>query len=245
MTRLFVDDEIKLEELYTLDSENSHYISSVLRMRIGEELVIVDSSFEEVIVSIEQITKKEVILKPISRQKCTSEPRLKITLFQAVSKGERMDATIQKSVELGVTTIVPVLSERCVVRLDSKDSSGKVDRWQKIALEAARQSGRGIVPKISNPISYKQAIEDAGKLDMTLFLWEDEHSCSIKQALEDTSKNQTSVGVVIGPEGGFSQEEADQAVSGGCKRVTVGPRILRTETAGPAAIAMIMYSFEL
>ena len=151
MTRLFFDYLVK-DTRITLNSDDSHYISSVLRMHPGEGLTIVDSSGEEILAKIDFFDNKSVTLSVCSRRKCTSEPTNQVTLYQSISKGERMDLTIQKSVELGVARIVPVLSNRCVVKIDSKSASSKVDRWQKIALEAARQSGRGIVPEIAMPI---------------------------------------------------------------------------------------------
>ena len=152
-----------------------------------------------------------------------------------------MDLTIQKSVELGVSKIVPVFSERCVVKQEKK--SNKTDRWQKIALEAARQSGRGIVPEVAEALTFDQALQDSKNRQFTLFPWEEEHGMTLKQAIE--GKDLTDVGVFIGPEGGFSEEEADKACRSGALSVTLGPRILRTETAGPAVLAMLLYESEL
>ena len=240
MTRLFVDYKIEENTEFALDKEDSRYISSVLRMREGEELVVVDGSGFEVVSAVSSVSKDEVILHAVSRSACVSESPCKITLYQSVSKGERMDLTIQKSVELGVYRIVPVFSSRCVVR-PGKDS--KIDRWQKIALEAARQSGRGIIPAISSPMTFKEALADASDKDMKLFPWEEERGQTLKQVLGD--KKFSSAAVFIGPEGGFSEEEATLASDAGLTHVTLGKRILRTETAGPAVLAMLLYHIEL
>ena len=240
MTRLFVDYKIEENTDFALDKEDSRYISSVLRMRPGEELVVVDKEGYEILSEVQTVTKDEVILRAKEKRENESEPKQKITLYQCVSKGERMDLTIQKSVELGVYKIVPVFSERCVVK-PGKDS--KIDRWQKIALEAARQSGRGIIPEVASPKSYKDALKDATDSDLMLFPWEEEKGQTLKQALE--KEEPQTIAVFIGPEGGFSEEEAHRAKDTGCRLVTLGKRILRTETAGPAVLAMLLYQGEL
>lgn len=240
MTRLFVDYKIEENTEFALDKEDSRYISSVLRMREGEELVVVDGTGFEIVSVVSSVSKDEVILRAVSLSACVSESPCKITLYQSVSKGERMDLTIQKSVELGVYRIVPVFSSRCVVR-PGKDS--KIDRWQKIALEAARQSGRGIIPEVASPMSFKEALADSADKDIRLFPWEEEHGRTLKQEIAD--KTFSSAAVFIGPEGGFSSEEAALAASAGLSPVTLGKRILRTETAGPAVLAMMLYQGEL
>lgn len=240
MTRLFVDYKIEENTDFALDKEDSRYISSVLRMREGEELTVVDGEGMEVLCKVETAAKDEVILRAVTRHVNESESSCKITLYQSVSKGERMDLTIQKSVELGVYKIVPVFSSRCVVK-PGKDS--KIDRWQKIALEAARQCGRGIIPEVASPLSFKEALDAAKVSSLMLLPWEEEKGQTLKQVIDGTSPE--SIAVFIGPEGGFSEEEAALAKEAGCKLVTLGKRILRTETAGPAVLAMLLYHNEL
>ena len=240
MTRLFVDYKIEENTEFALDKEDSKYISSVLRMRVGEELIVVDGEGYEISATVVSLSKDEVVLSANKRSENNSESPCRVTLYQSVSKGERMDLTIQKSVELGVYRIVPVFSERCVVK-PGKDS--KIDRWQKIALEAARQSGRGIIPVVASPMSYKEALKDADDKAVKLFPWEEEHGQTLKQVID--GKSFDSAAVFIGPEGGFSEEEAALASDAGLKHVTLGKRILRTETAGPAVLAMLLYHNEL
>ena len=241
MTRIFIQNDIGDKEYFTLDREDSHYLISVLRMRPGEELIIVDGPGKENLAQIDNANKEGVMVRITERRDCLSEREGKIVLYQSVSKGERMDLTIQKSVELGVTKIVPVFSGRCVVK-PSKDGK-KTDRWQKIALEAARQSGRGFVPEVTEPMSFSEAVEDSGSRKLVLFPWEEEHGTTLKQALE--GKDLSDIGFFIGPEGGFSEEEAEEASKAGARKVTIGKRILRTETAGPAVLAMLLYHTEL
>ncbi len=243
MTRLFAQEKLSDRDTIELNEEDSRYISQVLRMRPGEEVTVVDADGLELICEISEITKKQVTLNINDRRENSSEPPFKVTLFQCVSKGERMDLTVQKCTELGVSSIVPVLSERCVVKMNAKDSKGKIDRWQKIALEASRQSGRGIVPKIEEPMPLEKAYELISDYDLTIFPWEEETGKGLKSALQ--SFNGKKIAIFIGPEGGFSQKEADDAVDRGAIRVTLGPRILRTETAGAAVLAMIIYESEI
>jgi len=159
-----------------------------------------------------------------------------------------MELTIQKCVELGVTRIVPVFSSRCVVRPDlGKKQEAKTARWQKIALEAARQSGRGIIPEVADPLNFKDAVEAAKESgDLVLFPWEEEHTNTLKQALEGNNKADIKgISVFIGPEGGYEEEEAQKAAQNGALKVTIGKRILRTETAGAAVLSMLLFNFEL
>lgn len=244
MTRLFVQFSLKDKDSLSLDEENSRYISQVLRMKNGEELIIVDNDSIEYVCSISGITKKTVELEVLSCSVNTTEPPFHVTLFQSVSKGERMDYTIQKTTELGVKEIYPVLSERVVVKLNGKDVSGKLDRWQKIALEASRQSHRGSVPVIKEPIDFEKAIEFAkDNFDLVLFPWEEESDKGIKEVLKSFSGKR--IAVFVGPEGGYSEEEAGFATENNAKCVTLGPRILRTETAGAAVLSMLIYELEL
>ncbi len=242
MTRLFIDEVLSDQRTLELNEEDSHYISQVLRMRTGEEITVVDGKGLEYLCSVSEIAKKKVILDVGEGRENKSEPPFKVTLFQSVSKGERMDLTIQKATELGVYEIVPVLSERCVVKLD-KDTKGKIDRWQKIALEASRQSGRGIVPKVTSPMNFSEAIDKIESFDLALFPWEEETEKGLKSALREFKGER--IALFVGPEGGYEQKEADDAVKKGALRVTLGPRILRTETAGAAVLAMIVYETEI
>lgn len=241
MTRLFIDILEINDEYFTLDKENSHYIASVLRMREGEEVTLVSSNRTEYLCEVDSASKNEVVLKIVSKKPNETEPKSFITLYQSVSKGERMDLTIQKSVELGVSRIVPVYSERVISR---SDKASKIDRWQKISLEAARQCQRGIVPEVTEPVSFNDALEMASKEnDVVLFPWEEEKGQTLKQAVSD--KDLSKVGIFIGPEGGYSENEANLAGEHGALKVTLGKRILRTETAGPAVLAMLLFLTEL
>lgn len=230
----------------TLSQEDSHYISSVLRMRPGEQLKVVLKDGIEALCEVHDSSKNSVALKVIETKQNSSEPPYRITLYQSVSKGERMELTIQKCVELGVAKIVPVYSMRCVVRPDTKKDPSRTIRWQKIALEAARQSGRGIIPEVTEPVNFDKALAAAKDARLTLFPWEEEQGMTLKQTLSAKNKEDLQeIAVFIGPEGGYDESEAEKAREAGAIPVTLGKRILRTETAGAAVLAMLLYHFEL
>ena len=242
-----MEDQEAGSGIITLGKDDSHYVSQVLRMRPGEQLKVVLKDGIEALCEVDEVSKTEVTLRVIDTRKNTSESPVNITLYQSVSKGERMELTIQKCVELGVSRIVPVFSSRCVVRPDEpKKQKSKTERWGKIALEAARQSGRGIIPEVTEPVPLAEAArEAAAEADLVLFPWEEEHGVTLKQALEGLTENPKNIAVFIGPEGGYDEAEAKLARENNAKTVTIGERILRTETAGPAVLAMLLYYFEL
>ncbi|SCW61205.1 16S rRNA (uracil1498-N3)-methyltransferase [Ruminococcaceae bacterium YRB3002] len=240
MMRIFVKSVLTVNSNYIPSEEDCHYILQVLRMRPGEEMDIVDAGGSVYHARLKSADRRSCILNTYAKQEESHEPQTHITLYQSVSKGERMDLTIQKAVELGVSKIVPVISERCVVKLDGKQ--GKSDRWQKIALEAARQSGRDIVPVVTEPEEFSVVVRNPGET-LRIIPWEEAEGLTLKGVVG--GRRSSNIGIFIGPEGGYSAAEIDIARSCDITPVTLGPRILRTETAGPAVLAMIMYEMEL
>jgi 16S rRNA (uracil1498-N3)-methyltransferase len=178
----------------------------------------------------------------------TSEPPYEACLCQGLPKGDKMSSVIQKAVELGASEIRPISCARSVVKISARDTSEKTQRWQKVSLEAARQSGRGIVPRVMNPLSFAEAVDEVccGK-GLLLIPWEEERSVSLYEVLEPFAKcqNYPRISIFIGPEGGFDPKEVEYAISKGAVTVSLGRRILRTETAGPAVLAMLLYRLEL
>jgi len=248
MTRLFIGTEISEDtKEYEITGENARYLSDVLRMRPGEELILCDASSEDLICEIGSVSKGHVMVSVKDRHPNTNEPEFEATVYQGLAKGERMDLSIQKSVELGVTKYVPTSCSRSIVKMKPGEKGGKLERWQAIALEAARQCGRGIVPSVESPMSLKDALEQARKEnDLVLFPWEEEKDGKLGTVLDDLDfGKKPKIAVFIGPEGGFSAEEAELAGKSGAKLVTLGKRILRTETAAPAVLAMLVYRSEL
>jgi 16S rRNA (uracil1498-N3)-methyltransferase len=216
-------------------------------MRPGEELILCDGAKIDHVCEIVNAAKNHVAVSIRDRHPNTNEPKFQATVYQGLAKGERMDLSIQKSVELGVSRYVPTSCSRSIVKMKPGEKGGKLDRWQTIALEAARQSGRGIVPKVDAPMNLKDALNEAKEsCELVLFPWEEEKEGSLGAVLQtvDFEKN-PKIAVFIGPEGGFSEEEARMALESGAKLVTLGKRILRTETAAPAVLAMLVYRSEL
>lgn len=233
MQKLFVENIN--DEKIILDGESARHIAKSLRMRVGDVICVTDGGGDDYGCQIEEITKDEVVLKVFYKQACESEPSCRVTIYQGVPKSSKMEDIIQKCVELGVCEIVPTLTKRCVSRPDDKAAGKKNQRYQKIALEAAQQSGRGIVPKIENMKTLRQAIAE-DESDVKIVFYE-----GGGEKLADIVKPDTeSVSVFIGPEGGFEQEEVEQIEASGGVRATLGKRILRTQTAPVAALTAIM-----
>lgn len=233
MQKLFVENIS--DEKIILDGESARHIAKSLRMRVGDVICVTDGGGEDYGCQIEEITKDEVVLKVCYKQVCESEPTCKVTIYQGVPKSTKLEDIIQKCVELGVTEIVPTLTKRCVSRPDDKSAGKKNVRYQKIALEAAQQSGRGIVPKIENMKNLKQALaEDESEVKIVFF------EGGGKKLTDIIDKNTKSVSIFIGPEGGFEEAEVEQIEAAGGVRATLGKRILRTQTAPVAGLTAIM-----
>ena len=237
MPRFFADINHIDNEKILIDGEDALHISRSLRMKIGEEITLCDGHNRDYFCIVEAITKDTVVAKINNSAVCENEPALDVTLYQGLTKGDKFDTIIQKAVELGVKRIVPVLTERCISRPNEKDIVKKIERWQKISLEAAKQSGRGIVPCICDMVTFKQAISELKELEFALFLYEIGGQ-SLKMLINSDIKI---CGFIIGPEGGFSSAEAEFARQSGITHASLGKRILRTETASGCVLSCLMF----
>lgn len=249
MSRFFVEpSDIQGRYIYITDKNDLHHIKKVLRLKPGSEVDISDKMDWEYRAKIEKIQDEQVVLLILDKQKFAREPETKITLYQGIPKGGKMEEIIQKSVELGVYSIVPVFMDRTVV-VDKGNFAKKMNRWQKISDEAVKQCRRGIIPQVEEPVDFKQAVDRLANYDIVIFPYENEENRTIKDCLKNymqTGKGHSAeAAVIIGPEGGFSQKEAEMLAEQNILSVSLGKTILRTETAGPATIAMIMYELEL
>ena len=231
MAWFFSETEIP-SDTYLLTGDNAKH-AKVLRLRAGEEVTVVTPKGEQC--SCEVVEGDA--LRVLRRKPCENEPNVYVTLYQALPKGDKMDYIVQKCVELGVSRIVPMLTSRCVSRPDEKSLRKKRERWQKIALQAAMQSRRGVIPEVADCVSFRQAAELSKDNDKTVFFYELGGE-SVKKILTDDPK---SIGIFIGSEGGFDPSEVELAVQNGAKTATLGKRILRAETAPLAAMSIIMY----
>ena len=236
MHRFYADESSARDGLVRLGEEDAHHAARVLRMKPGDaaEVFMHGKRFSAEIASMEG----DVTLRLLGELPST-EARLRITLYQGLPKADKMELIIQKAVELGAERIVPVAMSRCVVQLNAKDGAKKQERWQKIAREACKQSGRCLTPTVDAPVSFRQLTERLKAHDGAIVPWEDARGYSLT-AFHREHPEITSLAVVIGPEGGMSPEEVAAMQAAGCRSVTLGPRILRTETAGLCALSALM-----
>lgn len=232
----FFTNEID-ENNITLTGSDAVHVGRSLRMKPGEPLTVCCGGIDY-ICEISEITSDTVYLSLKEKVVCAAEPNIEVTLFQAVPKMDKLEYIIQKSVELGVSRIVPMLTRRCVSRPDERDFAKKLARLNKIAAEAAKQSGRGIIPQVTPIVSYKKALEMMKELDRNVLLYEEEGGVSFGEV--DLTGAKTA-GLVIGSEGGFDREEAEACTAVGAARVWLGKRILRCETAPITALSILMF----
>lgn len=242
MRRFFTEPQ-NIENNIAKIYEDAGHISKVLRMEIGDCIMVFDGSGYEYKARLTEIKKDVCSAEILEKAYSEQEPKVKAYLFQCLPKSGKMEEIIQKSVELGISGVIPVCGERCVTRIEGdKKIRERVSRWNKVSVSAAKQCGRGIIPEVKVPVTYKEAIEMLKNLDLAVMPYEElGHTgvSNLKSVLSDNSYN--SIGILIGPEGGFSDSEALYAKEQGVYQVGLGKRILRTETAGIAVISAIMY----
>lgn len=245
MSRFFVtSDAVGSSTITITDRDDIHHMNKVLRLRPGDEVDISDQTEWEYRCGIESIDKDQTVLRILDKQKFTAEPETRVTLYQGIPKGSKMETIVQKTVELGIDTIVPVFMDRTVV-VDKGGYGRKVERLSKIAAEAVKQCRRGVIPIVADAIRTKDMLAELSSFDTVLFPYENEKGTTMKDVLRGLSGDVRSIAVIIGPEGGFSEEEAEAIVEAGGLSVSLGKTTLRTETAGMAALAMIMYELEM
>jgi len=221
------------EDFPAVTGSDAHQIKDVLRMKPGEQIELLTGDGQVHEAKIISLAKGRVACAVLSSRQDESEPKTRVTLAQALPKARKMDLVVEKCVELGVHRIIPMLSERVIAK------EGKPERWQKIAKEAAEQSKRAIIPQVGEAMNFRDVLKLKGRFELALIPWEAEKQHSLKQAL--SGKTPGSILLLIGPEGGFSATEVDLARQAGFVSVSLGKRILRTETAGFAALAAINY----
>ncbi|MBQ9157374.1 MAG: 16S rRNA (uracil(1498)-N(3))-methyltransferase [Eubacterium sp.] len=235
-----IDSEVVLTDLTDIN-----HIKNVLRMRIGEKVTFCCSDLEkDYICSINQLTDEEIRASIEDINGISGELPVRIVLFQGLPKSDKMELIIQKAVELGAAEIVPVATKRCVVKLDEKKAVKKVLRWNEIAKSAAKQSKRSRIPEVKDVMTYGEALHYARALSMILIPYEDAKGISHSRKLVESVKGKESLGIFIGPEGGFEEKEVDQAREIGAHPITLGHRILRTETAGMTLLSILMFMLD-
>lgn len=244
MSIFYIKNEQINEENAYIEGEDVKHIKDVLRYNINDNIDICDENGIKYIAQIINMAKEKISLKILEVSEETSEPSVNITLFQGLPKADKLEMIIQKCTELGVSEIVPVITERVIVKLDEKSASKKLERWNKIAQEAGKQSGRQKIPKVKNINNLKNLIEILPKYDILLLPYECEKEVTLKSVLRNLDKNVKNIAIFIGPEGGFSENDLKLLNLPNVKKVTLGPRILRTETAGLATVSMVLYELQ-
>lgn len=267
MSKFFVDPSaVSGAHIYLENKDDLHHLRKVLRARPGMELDISDGDCWEYKTCLEELTEDCATLKILDKQKFATEPATRVTLYQGVPKASKMETVIQKTVEMGVDTIVPVFMERTVV-VEKGNFGKKLERWNKIAAEAVKQCKRGIIPHVTESYDVDKMLAELPNYDLTICPYENEDGLTIKDFLRAATQSSVApppaavqpglestgrtgpqalrVALIIGPEGGFSEGEIEKLKAAGAATVTLGKTILRTETAGLAALAMIMYELEL
>lgn len=221
-----------------------NHMRNVLRMRPGEELVVSDGNNRQYRCAVDHYEGENAFLSILEEKETDTELPSRIYLFQGLPKQEKMEWIVQKSVELGVCQVIPVATRRSVVRLDEKKAAKKVARWQQIAESAAKQAGRGYIPQVGDVQSYARALEQAAELDVVLIPYELERDVRRSREILEGIRPGQSVGIFIGPEGGFEKEEVEAALAAGAHPISLGRRILRTETAGLTVLSLLMFHLE-
>lgn len=244
MHRFFIEPfQIEDGKIYVEGTDVNH-IKNVLRMKPGEQVMISDGEGNQYLCALESLEAKRVWFRIVDTWRENRELSSKIYLFQGLPKSDKMELIIQKATELGVYELIPVVTGRTVVRLDEKKAEKKLTRWNAIAEAASKQSGRSRIPCVREVMTFSEALAYAEELDVLLIPYEKAEGMeATRRAIEEIRPGQ-SVGIFIGPEGGFEEAEVQQAMSRGAKPVTLGRRILRTETAGFVVLSILLYHLE-
>lgn len=239
MTRFFVTADEWNETIINLTGENAQH-ARVLRLKEGEQVLVCDGAGLEALCAVETASNKELSLTVLAVRESTAEAAVRASVYVAFPKADKLEHVIQKATELGAYEIVAFPSSRCISRPDDKSLKKKLERWQKIAAAAAEQSGRGMIPDVVVLGSYNQALERAGKSDLAILFYENEHATTLRMAL--ASCEYRSVSILSGPEGGLEAGEVEMAREAGLRICTLGKRILRCETAPLCGLSAIMYA---
>ena len=246
MYRFFVKTEQLHDEPIVLCGEDYNHIRNVLRMKQGEEVLLCDGGDKEYLCTIDGYNTEsdQVYLSVADVFGNARELSSKITLFQGYPKGDKMETIIQKAVELGAYEVVPVMMKRCVVKLDDKKAHKKVERFNAIALSAAKQSKRGMIPEVKDVMTLSEACNYAKDMDMVLLPYENAQGMQYAKQVISEAYGKGHIGIFIGPEGGFDASEVEQIEAIGGKTISLGHRILRTETAGMTILSLLMFQLE-
>ncbi len=239
MARFFVAPEQLQQKFIMLTGENAQH-AKVLRLKAGEEVLLCDGQGNECLCTVSDVSKEQISVVVQSSKASESEAAVRVSVYMAFPKGDKLEHVIQKATELGAYEIVAFPSARCVSKPDEKSLLKKLERWQKIAASAAEQSGRGRIPQVVILGSYQQALERGAKAEKALLFYENEQATTLRMAMEQGQAN--TISLLTGPEGGLEEREVEQAKAAGFQVCTLGKRILRCETAPLCALSAVMYA---
>ena len=248
MPKFFITNQNIKDNKIIIIGQDVNHLKNVLRKKLGDTITICHTETEmNYLCEIEGLGETEITCHIVEKLEANAESNIKVTILQALPKADKMELVIQKSVELGVYDITPVEMKRCVVKLKEKDKRKKIERWQKIAEVAAKQSGRNSIPQINDSISLKNVCNLCQEYDIVIVAYENEKQNKLRYELEKLKLNATQelkIGILIGPEGGIEDSEIALLQERGAKIVTLGNRILRTETVALNILSIIMYELE-
>lgn len=243
MHKFFVERNNIKDNIVLIENQDAKHISKILRLKTDDQISINDCNGSEYIAKISEINKDNVKAKITEKLVLSNESPVNIYLFQGLPKASKMDLIIQKCVEIGAFSIVPVITKRVVVKSELKEFK-KIDRWKKIAIEACKQSKRSLIPSIEMPMEFNDLLAKLDDMDIIFVPYENEQKNGIKSVLTKVDKaGIKNIGIIVGPEGGFEESEVQKLIEKGAYSVTLGPRILRTETAGFVMASILQYEF--
>ncbi len=246
MQRYFITNEQFNEQRLIITGDDAHHLANVMRAKPGDVIIVCDGSGREAQAELEHVSRTEVAAIRMEARESEAEPNVRVTIAQALPKGDKLETVIQKGTEVGAYSFVPFVSERTIVQYDAKKESKRLERWGKIAKEAAEQSHRGRIPSVASVIKWRELLKLAAEQDAAYFCYEKEAGLRLRSLLGKLRAErgeQVSIMLIIGPEGGFTEKEVSEAEDAGCVPVSLGRRILRTETAALVGLSAILYEY--
>lgn len=243
MPRFFIQPQQINSDTALIKGPDVKHIRRVLRMTVGDTLTLLDGRGNVYLAKIIEFNKEQIHCRILAQQAANSDPKIQVTLVQGLPKGDKMETIIQKCTELGVSRVIPLAAARSVVKLDDKKAADRQQRWQRVAMEAAKQCRRTSIPEVAGLSDWDNILARIPPAALVLMPWEAERSQSLAEILRQKSLAPPEVYIFIGPEGGFEDDEAQRLKDKGFHLITLGNRILRTETAGPSVLTMVLYQY--
>jgi 16S rRNA (uracil1498-N3)-methyltransferase len=241
MQRYFITPDNMLEDKAIVRGDDAHHLMRVMRAAPGDQVIVSNGADRECLAEVVELYKENVLLKIVEERPMAGEPRTQVWIAQSLPKGDKLETVIQKGTEIGASAFLPFVSSRTIVQYDAKKEAKRMERWRKIAKEAAEQAHRSKVPDVRETVSWKELLRISEEAALTVFCYEKEHALQLRTVLQESNIGTGPVLIVVGPEGGFTEEEASEAERHGCRPVGLGSRILRTETAGLVAASCVFY----